>query len=146
VAIPLVHGVQPWIISMYMRRYGWTEDHPGIWNLLGLIPVALGAALLIWVLVIIMLETPKRLEWALLTPAFLMRRGPYAFTRNPMYAWELALWLGWAILFGSIGVLTGFVVAFAALHFLVLPREERGLEARFGQLYVQYKNTVSRWI
>jgi protein-S-isoprenylcysteine O-methyltransferase Ste14 len=146
VGIPLAHGVVPWIISTHMCRYGWTEDHPGIWNLLGLIPAGLGAALLIWVLVIVMSETPKRLEWGLLTPAFLMRRGPYAFTRNPMYIGELALWLGWAIIFGSVGVLTGFVVALAVLNFLILPREERGLEARFGHLYVQYKNSVSRWI
>jgi protein-S-isoprenylcysteine O-methyltransferase Ste14 len=145
VGIPLAHGVVPWIISTHMRRYGWIEDHPGIWNLLGLIPAGLGAALLIWVLMIIMSETPKRVELGL-TPSFLMRRGPYAFTRNPMYVGELALWLGWAILFGSVGVLTGFVVGIAAANFLVLPREERGLEARFGQLYMQYKDTVSRWI
>jgi protein-S-isoprenylcysteine O-methyltransferase Ste14 len=28
----------------------------------------------------------------------------------------------------------------------VLPREERGLEARFGETYLQYKRTVPRWL
>ena len=55
-----------------------------------------------------------------------MTTGPYAYTRNPMYAAELALWLGWAILFGSLVVLLGLVVLTVVIV-LVLPWEERGL-------------------
>ncbi len=154
VLIPIAHGVVPWAISSLMPRYGWTDGHPGLWNLLGLTPVVLGGAMLIWVLVVAIAETPERVELALevnhsipiATPSFLMMRGPYAFTRNPMYVAELGLWLGWAILFGSVGVLFGFVLGFVLVNFLVLPREERGLERRFGALYLQYKNKVPRWL
>ena len=144
VAIPLAHGAVPWAISSLTPRYGWANGRPGTWNLLGVIPVALGAALLIWVLVLGMAQTPNKVKLRL-TPSFLMRRGPYAFTRNPMYVAELGLWLGWAIFFGSIGVLAGAVVLSGVVNFIVVPREERSLEAIFGQSYLQYKNRTPRW-
>ena len=144
VAIPLAHGVVPWAISSLTPRYGWTNGQPGTWNLPGVILVALGVALLSWVLVVGMAQTPKKVKLGL-TPSFLVRRGPYAFTRNPMYVAELGLWLGWAIFFGSIGVLVAAVVLIGVVNFTVVPREERSLERIFGQSYLQYKNSTPRW-
>jgi protein-S-isoprenylcysteine O-methyltransferase Ste14 len=144
VAIPLAHGVIPWAISSLTRRCGWTEGRPGIWNLPGLVPVALGAAALIWVLVVGLGQTPKRVKLGL-TPSVLMMRGPYAFTRNPMYLAELGIWLGWALFFGSIGVLAVAVVLCAVVSFVIVPREEHTLEAKLGKSYFQYKNRTPRW-
>jgi len=75
-----------------------------------------------------------------------MMRGPFRFTRNPMYVAELGLWLGWTLLFGSASVLIGCIILWLVLTLIVLPREERGLEAAFGEVYLQYKNTVPRWL
>src|ERR1017187_8410926 len=79
IAIPLAHGVVPWAISTLMPRYGWVEGSPGIWNRLGLIPVAVAAALLIWILVLGVVlgvdQTPERVNLGL-TPSFLMMRCP----------------------------------------------------------------------
>jgi protein-S-isoprenylcysteine O-methyltransferase Ste14 len=145
VAIPLAHGVVPWAISLLTRRYGWSEG-PGRWNLLGVPPIAVGAALLIWVLIVGISQTiPKRVKLGL-TPSFLMIRGPYTFTRNPMYVAELGIWLGWTLFFGSIGVLAAAVVLWAIVKFVIVPREERTLERVFGQTYVQYKNRTRRWL
>jgi protein-S-isoprenylcysteine O-methyltransferase Ste14 len=74
-----------------------------------------------------------------------MMRGPYRLTRNPMYVAELGLWLGWAIFFGSLLVLIGFLVLWSVVTFIILPREERSLEKAFGQIYLQYKSRVPRW-
>jgi hypothetical protein len=74
VAIPLAHGVVPWAISLVTHRYGRTAGRPGIWNLPGVIPAALGAALLIWVLVVGISQTPKWVKLGL-TPSVLMMRG-----------------------------------------------------------------------
>lgn len=144
VAIPLVHGGIPWVISTCMARYGWSEGQPGNWNRFGLFLIAIAGALLFWILLIGITQTPKRVELRL-TPSFLMTRGPYTFTRNPMYVAELVLWLGWAVFFGSIGILIGFVVFCLVVNRIILPREERTLETAFGHLYLQYKNTVPRW-
>lgn len=145
VGVPLAHGVIPWAISLLTPRYGWAEGRPGIWNLLGLIPISVGTAGLVWIMVLHFARTPERveLEW---TPKYLLRRGPYVFTRNPMYVAELALWLGWALLYGSVAVLIGFLLLVVVLNFRVVSREERTLEARFGDTYRQYKGTVPRWL
>ena len=145
VAIPLAHGVVPWAISLLTHRYEWVEGRPGTWNLLGIIYVALGAALLLWVFFVGIAQTPKRVKLGL-TPSVLMVRGPYVFTRNPMYVAEVGIWLGWAIFFGSIGVLAAAVVLWAVVNFVILPREEHTLEGIFGQTYVQYKNRTRRWL
>jgi protein-S-isoprenylcysteine O-methyltransferase Ste14 len=63
-----------------------------------------------------------------------------------MYLAELALWLGWALYYGSTVILTGFLLLLALFEFLVVPREERGLEARFGEAYRQYREKVPRWL
>jgi protein-S-isoprenylcysteine O-methyltransferase Ste14 len=145
IAIPLAHGVIPWVISRLMPRYGWERGTPGFWNWLGLIPVTGAATLLIWILILGIAQTPDRVKLGL-TPSFLMIRGPYQFTRNPMYVAEAGLWLGWALFFGSLGVFIGCVVLLSVVNFVILPREERGLEAAFGQIYLQYKKRVPRWL
>ena len=145
IGIPLVHGVLPWALSTRTPRYGWAEGSPGNWNRLGLILVALAAALLICVLAVAITQTPRRVKLSL-TPSVLIMRGPYRLTRNPMYVAELGLWLGWTIFFGSPGVLIGYLVLWSVVKLIILPREERGLEAAFGQTYLQYKSRVPRWL
>src|SRR5262249_43119654 len=89
-------------------------------------------------------DLPERVpvDWS---PALLMTDGPYAVSRHPMYVGELALWLGWAILYGSIPVLIGFAVL-AAVVGLLAPREERALEAKVGGVYRRYKARGPRWV
>jgi len=144
VVIPLAHSGVPWAISLLTTRFGWTEGNPNIWNLLGLIPVVISSVILIWTFVVGFAQTPKRVELGLI-PSFLLMRGPYAFTRNPMYVGELGLWLGWSLFYGSVIVLIGFVVLCVVVNFVALPREERTLETQFGEVYLQYKRSVPRW-
>lgn len=89
-------------------------------------------------------DLPERVpvDWS---PAMLMTGGPYAISRHPMYIGELALWLGWAILYGSIPVLIG-CAALGAVVARLAPREERALEAKFGEVYRRYKARVPRWL
>jgi protein-S-isoprenylcysteine O-methyltransferase Ste14 len=83
-------------------------------------------------------------EWER-TPKYLLRRGPYTFTRNPKYLSELMLWLGWG-LYGSLAVLIGCLLLGVLMDFRAVPREERALEARFGEAYRSYKRQVPRWL
>jgi protein-S-isoprenylcysteine O-methyltransferase Ste14 len=145
--ILVAHGVLPWAISLLGTWHGWTDGSPAVWNLLGLVPVAVGVMGLVWLIVngyAHFAEVPERLElnWE---PKLLMRRGPYAYSRHPMYLTELALWLGSAVLYGSIIVLAGFV-ALCVVVSILAPREERALEAKFGEAYHQYRTRVPRWL
>ena len=145
VGIPLAHGVLPWAVSLLTLRHGWVEDRPGTWNLPGLIPIIVATACLLWVMVVHFSRISGRVELRL-TPKYVLMRGPYAFTRNPMYVAELMLWFGWSVFFGSAAVFIGFLVAWAAMNFLVVPREERTLESHFGDGYLRYKDSVPRWM
>ena len=147
VAVPAVHAGLPWALSHLGPRYGWVDGKPGGWNVLGYVPVAVGVALLGWVMVFGLSQyrnLPERVpvDWS---PALLMTPGPYALTRNPMYLGELSLWLGWAVLYGSIPVLIGFA-ALVVMVGVLAPREERALEAKFGEVYRRYKARVPRWV
>ena len=135
VGVPLAHVVAPWAISRLLPRHGWETGGPRIWNVVGLMPIVLGIAGLVWIIVTAFVQTPRRLELRLV-PAFLLTRGPYAFSRNPMYVSELTLWLGWAVFYGSAGVLIGLVVFFAVL--VAGARfEERLLKAHFGEAFAR---------
>ena len=144
-AFLLIHVAAPWGLSRLSTRRGWSGRRPGKWNLLALIPVAGGIAGTVWLIVQHYLASPRTfLEFRpgqkLLTP------GPYAYSRNPMYLCELVFWSGWALFYGSIPVLTGALLWFVMFNFVIVPYEERDLEARFGEAYRQYKKMVPRWL
>jgi protein-S-isoprenylcysteine O-methyltransferase Ste14 len=143
----VAHGVVPWAISLLGPWYGWTDGNPAVWNLLGLVPAVAGLLGLLWLTVHgygQFARVPERVElnW---DPKLLMTSGPYACSRHPMYLTELSLWLGWAVLYGSIIVLAGFVALCVVVRILA-PREERALEAKFGERYRRYRARVPRWL
>ena len=74
----------------------------------------------------------------------LVATGAYRWVRHPIYAAAMALWLGWALLYGSGAVLIGFFLLMAGV-IVIVPREERALEAHFGESYREYKAAVPRW-
>ena len=76
----------------------------------------------------------------------IVRGGPYRFTRNPMYLALTLLQIGVAFLLNdAITFLFGAALA-VIFHFGVILREERYLEAKFGEEYLALKRTVRRWI
>jgi protein-S-isoprenylcysteine O-methyltransferase Ste14 len=71
----------------------------------------------------------------------LIRTGPYAIVRNPIYTGLIAGFLGSALLVDRLGVLLGAIVL--AVSFLVkIRREERFLTDRFGEEFLAYKREV----
>jgi len=72
--------------------------------------------------------------------------GPYQFSRHPMYLCVLAIWLGWALFYGSVAVFIVWVGTWVGMTLFVAPSEERELEAQFGESYLQYKKAVPRWL
>jgi protein-S-isoprenylcysteine O-methyltransferase Ste14 len=71
----------------------------------------------------------------------IIRRGPYAFVRHPIYSGGLLALAGTAIAFGELRGLLGFALVFIA--WLMKSRlEESFLERQFGMDYAQYKREV----
>jgi protein-S-isoprenylcysteine O-methyltransferase Ste14 len=81
-----------------------------------------------------------------LPTATIVRTGPYRFSRNPIYLAFSLFHLGLALWFNSLGLLITLVPAVALMSLVVIPREERYLEARFPSQYRPYKESVRRWL
>jgi protein-S-isoprenylcysteine O-methyltransferase Ste14 len=71
--------------------------------------------------------------------------GPYTFTRNPQYLGDNVLFLGLSIIANS--ELLWIAHILLILVFLITPlTEEPWLEAQYGQEYIQYKQSTSRFL
>ncbi len=75
----------------------------------------------------------------------LVTTGIFRRLRNPMYVGIVLFLLGLAILLASDGILAMTLLLMPVLHFGVVRREERYLEAKFGDAYRRYKETVPRY-
>ncbi len=76
----------------------------------------------------------------------LVLSGPYRWTRNPMYLAMLLVYLGIALLFDVLWALLLSPVVVLLVGRMVIAREERYLEGKFGDEYRQYRAQVRRWI
>jgi protein-S-isoprenylcysteine O-methyltransferase Ste14 len=76
----------------------------------------------------------------------IVRTGPYRFTRNPIYLAFSLLQLGLSFWVNSVALVITLAPAVALMSFVVIPREERYLEARFPVEYLPYKASVRRWL
>ena len=76
----------------------------------------------------------------------IVRGGPYHFSRNPIYLSFSLLQLGIAMSVNSLWVLVTLAPAVILMSCVVIPREERYLERKFGAEYLAYKSSVRRWI
>jgi protein-S-isoprenylcysteine O-methyltransferase Ste14 len=141
----LLNFALPIVLSFFSSHVGWDEV-PGTWNFTGVVLVAAGLALFTAAM-LEQLRRMKNLQTVNITfPEQLIDTGPYRFTRNPLYLAGILTWLGWAIFFGSLLILAGSALILGITSLIVIPWEERNLETRFGDKYLEYKRTVRRWI
>jgi protein-S-isoprenylcysteine O-methyltransferase Ste14 len=105
--------------------------------------IVLGLALVTWVVLHFRRAgTPV----SPLRPAHhLVVSGPYRFSRNPDYIGQALLYIGIGLVLNSAWVLLGLLPALLLIRYLVIAKEERYLESRFGAEYVRYCQCVRRW-
>ena len=72
--------------------------------------------------------------------------GPYRLTRNPAYVGMALVYLGIAVCSEALWALLPLPVVLAIIDRGVIAREERYLERKFGQEYLDYKGRVRRWL
>ncbi len=113
------------------------------WTLLGLLPLGAGMALHAWASrTFIRAGTTIDPEGR---AAVLVRAGPYARTRNPMYLAGAPILLGAAALLGTTSPLAILLVYGVGASRWV-SREESTLRERFGAEWDSYRGTVCRWL
>jgi len=77
---------------------------------------------------------------------FIATTGPYRWTRNPMYLGMTLVYAGLAISLDEPIALALLPLVVIAIQTQVIAREERYLEAKFGDDYRRYKAEVRRWL
>ncbi len=80
------------------------------------------------------------------TPNTLITDGLFALSRNPLYAAELLIVTGVAIVLGSLSAFVAPVVYMVIVGWFVIPFEESQLRRKFGAKYEAYARSVRRWI
>lgn len=112
------------------------------WTMLGVLPIALGGALHGWALASFgrarTTPHPDR------RPRALVRTGPYALSRNPMYLAGTPILLGAACLLGSTTPALVIPLYWIGAGRWVA-REEARLRGRFGGDWTSYASAVRRW-
>jgi protein-S-isoprenylcysteine O-methyltransferase Ste14 len=108
-------------------------------GVVGLVSTVIGIALAIWARII--LGTNWSAVVTIKQGHQIIRRGPYAVIRHPIYSGGLLALLGTAIAFGEIRGLIGFTLIFIA-WWMKSRLEEAFLEEQFGADYTRYKREV----
>jgi len=114
-------------------------------NPLGLLPLTIGVALLLWcVREFYVVGRGTLAPWS--PPEAIVTTGPYRVSRNPMYVAVLLILWGWAIGFRSRSLAIYALAIMVAFHLRVRLHEEPWLERTFGSSWPEYKARVPRWL
>jgi protein-S-isoprenylcysteine O-methyltransferase Ste14 len=76
----------------------------------------------------------------------LVLRGPYRFTRNPMYLGLVLLSLGIGVWTGALFLFAVPVLVFAVANWVHIPFEEAKMRRQFGSAFDDYVRAVRRWV
>jgi protein-S-isoprenylcysteine O-methyltransferase Ste14 len=142
----LVPGTVLGLIPLMVIDSGWGAHFAlGSAHLLGFILLVPGIAIIIWCFIDFIRRgqgTPAPYD----PPRRLVVIGFYKCVRNPQYVGVILVAIGEAILSGK-ALLFGYAVCLAiGYHLFVRFYEEPTLQKAFGEEYVRYCASVSRWL
>lgn len=117
---------------------------PFPWTLAGLLPVIIGVA--IAVVASNMFSQVKTTIKPYEESGFLVTDGTFRFSRNPMYLGMVLVLIGVATFLGTLTPYLVIPVFFFLITTIFIRVEEKMLEEKFGQAYLDYQRHVRRWI
>lgn len=133
------------LVMVLVLRWIWPlpiSDRPAVIGI-GMALVCLGVALDAWgAYSMIRAKTPidpYRSATAVVTS------GAFAWSHNPLYVGLHLVFLGLSFILNTGWGVLAFIPVVLVIHYGVIRREERYLEARFGEPYRRYCATVRRY-
>jgi protein-S-isoprenylcysteine O-methyltransferase Ste14 len=84
-------------------------------------------------------------ETNIANPNILLKNGPYALGRNPMYVGWAFISSGISLAANSFSIMALLPIVFIYIHFVDIRNEERSLAEQFGTEYRQYRQQVRRY-
>lgn len=107
---------------------------------IGVIFLILGPVIILWAQ-----STSKKLaKNPPLVPTF--TSGPYKYTRNPTHSGVIIMMFGFALIVHSVFSLIFLVIADIISRLTVLKKQDKILEDRYGDAFVDYKKKVKDWL
>jgi pimeloyl-ACP methyl ester carboxylesterase/protein-S-isoprenylcysteine O-methyltransferase Ste14 len=123
----------------------WAQRDERPFRALGLLPLAAGAALLLWCVREFYVSGKGTLApWH--PPRHLVSSGPYRASRNPMYLAVGLILAGWTVGVQTLAIGLYTVTVMVAFHLRVVFGEEPHLARTFRQEWTRYTSRVPRWI
>ena len=125
-------------------RPGFQLPAPARYWVGGLIVAGATLGLGLWPVILFRRSGQSEIPWTP-TPS-IVERGPYRFTRNPMYLQMVLVCIGVAVLLWNAWILLLVPLCAWALQRFAIRPEEAYLERKFGAGYLAYKQRVRRWL
>lgn len=115
----------------------------GIYQYVGLIMLVIGAIIIYWAQ-----KTSSNYKEKNIKNNFnsLFESGPYRYLRSPTHFGLFIMTLGFSLIINSLFGVIFTLIAYGITKFIFLKKEERLLEIKYGQEYLEYKKKVKNWI
>jgi len=142
-AYALSIGVLMWVINQYFPIAHWIVSP---WNKIGIVVIVAAFSMDLSSLFLFIKKHTTPNPFKPENASHLVTSGLYKYTRNPMYVGLLTVLTGYAIWLGSITPFLLLPVFFWLITEMQIKPEEAILEEKFGDQYLDYKNSVRRWL
>lgn len=114
-----------------------------VWSAAGIVAIAAGAALGVWGDLSMKRAGTSPFPWK--PTQVIVDRGPYAWTRNPLYLAQALMHAGIAALGDSWWAMGALLPVLIIVRYGVIGPEEEYLTRKFGAPYLEYLVRVRRW-
>ncbi|GAA0410961.1 isoprenylcysteine carboxylmethyltransferase family protein [Cocleimonas flava] len=132
-----------WLLSKYMPV---AEIIQTPWNKIGLVIIVIAVSFDVWSLLLFLKKktTPNPMKPE--NTSGIVTKGLYQYSRNPMYLGMLIILFGFGIWLGSLSPFIMLPAFYWVITEMQIKPEERMLEQKFTNEYLDYKNRVRRWL
>ena len=139
----LIIGSIMWLLNRY---FPITQLIDAPWNKIGIALIIVAGSFDVWSIFLFFKQrtTPNPMKPE--NTSNLVINGLYKITRNPMYVGLLTILTGYAIWLGSLAPFFVLPLFYFLITEMQIKPEEDVLEKKFGQEYLNYKNSVRRWL
>ncbi len=139
----LIIGASMWWLNQILPLARFIESP---WNKVGLAIIVLAAVLHSSSLYLFIKKHTTINPMKPSSTQGLVTAGLYQYTRNPMYVGLLTMLFGYAVWLGSVMPFLVLPLFYGLITNMQIKPEERILEDKFGQEYLDYKSKVRRWL
>lgn len=136
-------GLLMWLLNRYFPLVHLT-DAP--WNRVGIAIMIIAGSLDLWSLFLFLKKHTTANPMKPQNTSGIVTTGLYKISRNPMYVGLLMILTGYAVWLGSLTPFLMLPVFYALITEMQIKPEEKILEQKFGDEYLNYKHRVRRWL